>query len=85
MALPDLNHLIQPPPTPATYRGFSDYATTRKNIFNGVLNSVKTRFPLSNARYTVEAIDLHYGRTDDYSLKEQQEALIMARFASVLP
>lgn len=57
-------------------RGFSDYAATRKNIFDGVLNAVQTKFPLKNARYTIEAQDLSYGRTDDFSLKEQQEAVM---------
>ena len=79
MPIPDLNTLMQPQVAPPSYRKFSDYGTTRKNIFDGVLNSVHKRFPLSNARYTVEAVDLHYGRTDDYSLKEQQEALMQSQ------
>ena len=75
MALPnDLNSLIQP--QAPVIRSFGDYTTTRKNIFDKVYSSVASKFPLQNARYTVELKDLEYGRTDDYSLAEQQEAIM---------
>lgn len=70
----DLNHLLTPPAP--VLRGFSDYRTTRKNILDGVQAAVASKFPLQNARYTIEATDLHYGREEPYSLKEQQEALM---------
>jgi DNA-directed RNA polymerase beta subunit len=70
----DLNALVQPP-TPSL-RDFSDYNATRKNIFDGVYKSVASKFPLQNARYTVELKDLKYGKNQDYTLKEQQEALM---------
>jgi DNA-directed RNA polymerase beta subunit len=70
----DLNSLIQP--QAPVIRSFGDYTTTRKNIFDKVYNSVASKFPLQNTRYTVELNDLEYGRTDDYSLAEQQEAIM---------
>ena len=75
MATPDdLNALIQP--QAPTIRGFSDYTSTRRNIFDNVLKSVAAKFPLQNARYSVELTDLRYGKNDDYTLKEQQQALM---------
>ena len=70
----DLNQLIAP--TAPVLRGFNDYATTRRNILDGVAKSVLSKFPLQNARYTIEMSDLKYGREEPYSLKEQQEALM---------
>lgn len=77
-ALNDLNALIQPQVVaePPTIREFGDYNTTRKNIFDNVFKAVSTKFPLQNSRYTVEVKNLHYGRQTDYSLKEQQEAIM---------
>ena len=72
----DLNNLI-PPLTPApVLRGFSDYNITRKNILSSVSSAVAGKFPLQNTRYSIELADLNYSRTDDYTLKEQQEALM---------
>ena len=70
----DLNQLVTP--AAPVLRSFNDYTTTRRNIFDGVHKAVMSRFPLKNARYTVELSDLKYGREDPYSLKEQQEALM---------
>ena len=70
----DLNSFVIPPAP--VLRGFSDYDTTRKNIFDGVYKAVSSKFPLQNTRYTVELADLKYGRDEKYSLKEQQEALM---------
>lgn len=70
----DLNALIQP--QAPTLRGFSDYTATRKNIFDNVFTAVAAKFPLQNTRYSVELTDLRYGKSEDYSLKEQQQALM---------
>ena len=70
----DLNSFVIPPAP--VLRGFSDYDTTRKNIFDGVYKAVSSKFPLQNTRYTVELADLKYGRDEKYSLKEQQAALM---------
>jgi len=70
----DLNALIQPP-TPSL-RGFSDYKTIRRNIFDNVLQAVVSKFPLQNVRYTVELHNPRYSRDKDFSLKEQQVALM---------
>ena len=70
----DLNQLVAPPAP--VLRGFNDYRVTRRNIFDGVKNAVLSKFPLQNTRYTVELSDLDYGRSEPYSLKEQQEALM---------
>lgn len=70
----DINQLIAPPAP--VLRNFNDYSTTRKNIFDGVVKSVAAKFPLQNARYTIELSDLNYGRADTYTLKEQQQALM---------
>jgi len=70
----DLNALIQP--QAPTLRGFSDYTATRKNIFDNVFTAVAAKFPLQNTRYRVELTDLRYGKSEDYSLKEQQQALM---------
>lgn len=74
MPTDDLNQLVQP--VAPSLRAFGDYTTTRQNIFNNVYKAVSSKFPLQNARYTVELHDLHYGRDKDFSLKEQQEALM---------
>ena len=70
----DLNQLVAPPAP--VLRNFNEYGTTRKNIFAGVANAVTSKFPLQNARYTIELSDLKYGRDEPYSLKEQQQALM---------
>jgi len=70
----DLNKLVAP--VPPVLRSFNDYSATRKNIFDGVARAVASKFPLKNARYTVEVADLSYTRQEDYTIKEQQEALM---------
>jgi len=70
----DLNSLLQP--NAPILREFGDYPTTRKNIFDNVYKAVASKFPLQNSRYTVELQDLAYGRNEDYSLAEQQEAIM---------
>jgi DNA-directed RNA polymerase beta subunit len=66
-------------PAPPTLRNFNDYSTTRKNIFDGVAKAVSSKFPLKNARYTIEVSNLAYSRQEDYTLKEQQEALMQSQ------
>ena len=70
----DLNKLIAP--SAPTLRDFNDYRATRKNIFDGVAKSVSGKFPLQNTRYTVELDSLRYGKSTDYTIKEQQQALM---------
>ena len=72
----DLNSLISPAPSATTLRGFSDYAATRKNILDKVFSSVQAKFPLTNSRYTVELSGLNYGDLKDYTLAEQQKAIM---------
>jgi DNA-directed RNA polymerase beta subunit len=62
--------------TPVTFRRFDDPTKIRRAIFDGVMNSVKSKYPLENDRYRMELTDLSYGKPHDFSLKEQKEALL---------
>jgi len=73
----DLNSLLAP--AQPEMRRFDDYSTIRRNILDGVRKAVAARFPLSNSRYTVEAADVDYAGAPEYTLKDQQKALMQGQ------
>ena len=73
----DLNSLLAP--AQPAMRRFDDYSTIRRNILDGVRGAVAARFPLSNSRYTVEAADIDYTGAPEYTLKDQQKALMQGQ------
>ena len=77
MPSPDLNSLLAP--AQPAMRRFDDYSTIRRNILDGVRSAVAARFPLSNSRYTVEAADIDYAGATEYTLKDQQKALMQGQ------
>ena len=75
----DLNSLLKGAPAAnkaPELRSFTDYPTIRKNILDNVMSAVTSKFPLQNARYRIDLEQPAYARTDDYSLREQQEAIM---------
>ncbi|MFN9112784.1 MAG: hypothetical protein ACK5XN_22190, partial [Bacteroidota bacterium] len=66
-------------PAQPEMRRFDDYSTIRRNIMDGVRKAVAARFPLANARYTVEAADVDYTGAPEYTLKDQQKALMQGQ------
>jgi DNA-directed RNA polymerase beta subunit len=77
MPFQDLNSLLAP--AQPEMRRFDDYSTIRRNILDGVRKSVAARFPLANTRYTVEATDVDYAGAPEYTLKDQQKALMQGQ------
>jgi DNA-directed RNA polymerase subunit beta len=57
-------------------RSFGDVNTTRKNIYNRVLESASTLEPVSNDQYTLNLRDVHYMDSDYVPIKEQKKAIL---------
>ena len=72
--------LTPPEPTkpkgPGTLRAFDDVAATRKNIYKNVLHAVSNVAPLTNDRHTLRLSNAEYIDPEDYSKKEQKDAIL---------
>ncbi len=73
-AVPPLSGILAPPPV--TYRDFTDTKQMRQAIFDNVLNTTKTAYPLENSRYKLEVADLAYDSDKPYSLQDQKNAIM---------
>lgn len=76
------NSVIEAPDdgsVPDFLRSFDDTKKTRKFIYDGLLDSVKKRFPVENDDYRVELTNVRYTGPQQYSLKQQKDALMKNR------
>lgn len=55
---------------------FDDFDSRRQMIFDYAADAVKTRFPVSNDRYTLSLTDVGYDNMNPIPLKEQKNALL---------
>ena len=62
-------------PAPQT-REFDDVDTMRKNIFDGALGAVKSKYPIENTRYRLELNNVCYKDNKPFSLQEQKKAIM---------
>ena len=63
-------------PPPDFMREFDDAKATRRNIYDNVLSAVQKRFPVEDDNYKLELLDARYDGPQDFSLKQQKNALL---------
>lgn len=63
------------PPLPAM-RDFLDVDSARKNVFDGVLDGIKTRYPLENDNYILEIANPRYEGQQPFTLAQQKKAIL---------
>lgn len=63
-------------PEPVTYHNTLDYDTTRKQMFDGTMNALKTKYPIENDKYRLSLNDLRYEGPEHFTLAEQKQALL---------
>ena len=61
---------------PPTMRDFADVTATRQAIFDGVLSSLQTAYPVENARYRLELHQPKYTNEKPFSLADQKKAVL---------
>ena len=64
---------------PDFLRAFDDTKKTRQLIYDGLLDSVKKRFPVENDDYRIELDNVRYTGPKYFSLKQQKDALLKNR------
>ena len=64
---------------PEGLREFDDTKTTRKLVYDNVLESLKKRFPVEDDNYRLELVDPRYDGPTDFSLSQQKNALLHNR------
>lgn len=67
---PDSNGL------PDGLREFDDTGSTRRFVYENVLDAVKNRFPVEDDNYRLELLDARYDGPQDFSLVQQKNALL---------
>ena len=65
--------------TPKGTRSFTDYDTTRQNIYDGVFSGLKERYPIENSRYRLELHDPKFTGPESFSLKDEKDAILRRR------
>lgn len=73
------NEPLGSPKVPDDLREFDDPKKTRKFIYDGVLDAVQKRFPVEDDNFKLELVNARYGGPQDFSLKQQKQALISNR------
>lgn len=68
--------VTQPPPA---LREFGDNATTRRNIYQNVLQSAQSMQPVANQRHTLELSDVAYKDPEEFSKAERKRAILENR------
>ena len=68
------NQLV--PSAPVTFRSFSDVDAMRKSIFDNVVKSIQSKYPIENQRYRLELADVGYKGEKPFSLAEQKTAIM---------
>ena len=61
---------------PEGLREFDDAKSTRKYIYENVLDSVRNRFPVEDDNYRLELLDARYDGPQEFTLKQQKNALL---------
>ena len=61
---------------PEGLREFDDAKSTRKYIYENVLDAVRNRFPVEDDNYRLELLDARYDGPQEFSLKQQKNALL---------
>ncbi len=69
-------------PEGVTLHDWDDFPAQRRLIFDGVKNQIGKKFPLSYRGLRVEMDGLDYADPDDFSLKDQKDALMANKFLS---
>ena len=64
---------------PTDLREFDDADKTRQLIYDNALSSLGKRFPIEDDEYRLELHKPHYDGSQDYSLKQQKDALLKDR------
>lgn len=64
---------------PEGLRAFDDARATRQLIYDGMLDSVRKRFPVENDEYRIELSNVRYTGPQEYSLKQVKDALLKNR------
>ena len=64
---------------PDFLREFDDAKATRRNIYDNVLSAVQKRFPVEDDNYRLELLDARYDGPQEFSLKQQKNALLRNR------
>jgi len=67
------------PKLPAHLRAFDDTVTTRKLIYDGIVESLKKSFPVSDGKHRLELTDLRYSGPQDFSQEAQKKAIMSNR------
>jgi len=75
MPNPGFNEPVLPP----GLRAFDDAATVRKSIYDGVLESLGKRFPVSDGKHRLELTGLRYASPQDFPLSAQKKAIMANR------
>lgn len=64
---------------PDFLREFDDAKATRRNIYDNVLSAIQKRFPVEDDNYRLELVDARYDGPQEFSLKQQKQALLRNR------
>lgn len=75
MPNPGFNEPVLPP----GLRAFDDATTVRKSIYDGVLESLGKRFPVSDGKHRLELTNLRYASPQDFPLSAQKKAIMANR------
>jgi len=67
---------MPPAPQPPELLDFLDYPSMRNRIYDGVVDAVKTKYPIENDRYRLELTDVDYKGPERYSLSDQKKAIL---------
>ena len=67
------------PKLPDHLRAFDDTAKTRQLVYDGVVDSLKKSFPVSDGKHRLELTDLHYSGSQDFSEEAQKKAIMSNR------
>ena len=67
------------PKLPAGLRAFDDAGAVRKGIYDGVLESLGKRFPISDGVHRLELSNLKYASSQDFPLSAQKKAIMSNR------
>ncbi len=79
MIRPELPEIF---PTGVKLRDPEDFATARKNIYDGVLEETRKTFPHSFGGVRMEAQDIDYEDPEDFDLHQQKDALLNKKYLS---
>jgi len=65
-----------PAPIEPVHRDFLDVPSTRQGLFDGVIGSIKTSYPVSNNQFELHIENPKYTATPKYSIADQKNAIL---------